>query len=262
MPAFNYAILSEILETLTNVCKEALEKSPCYLTVDEFVEAFIRPEHVEKLRDVSDLLGNPAVTAQWKVTSPVESASPDMLRMSLTFYQQPGMFVPPYITQGFAITTPAGQKISAWAKERREHGILLGDAYDAMNWLNDACGNAKAMSLVFPALQPLMVRAGAKYPASPNGEEDRMTKRANSITNTKALGTMPVLPREVIDRIRSASALVQAFLLTDEAEALVPTNTCAAITAPPVTRTQDPTAAGSLYARPSIIPGQSTFSFI
>ena len=81
------------------------------------------------------------------------------------------------------------------------------------------CGNAKALALMFPALTPIMARVGTTNTGDGQINEDSpMAKRARAITKAKSVGSLPSLPREVIERIRSASAMVSAMIMAEDAE--------------------------------------------
>jgi hypothetical protein len=215
MPVFQYGVLSQISRALIDIGAAALAKAPLFITKDEFIEAFIRPEHIEKLREVTELIG-PAPIGSMGCnlgTDPndVGVAIPAMIQ----FHRPLKLLMPDYARSGFQPGTPAADKIRSWAASRRGQGILLGDALSAIDYLNNACGNAKAFSLVFPVLPALMVK-------STSDEEDRVVKRGHTVMAGKQGGTLPTLPRQVIDRIREASAFIQALMLTEDAETETP----------------------------------------
>lgn len=229
MPVFNYSQITEILNTMKSVCYRTLEKSPCYLTGEQFTEAFINPDHVAKLREVHNLIGCPSASDVRHITLQTDYADADNILMTrLMFVKNPGILVPDYIRKSYYSSSDSGRMIMAWASERRKIGLLLGDAYAALNTLNDMCGNAKALSLMFPALTSLMARTN-NFDGEIN-ENSPMAKRARAISSAKSIGKLPSLPRGVIDHIRSASAMVSAMIMAEDAETVIPEDAVAVLT--------------------------------
>lgn len=228
MPVFNFSQITEILTAMKSVCYRALEKSPCYLTGEQFTEAFINPDHVAKLREVHNLIGSPSASTR-HITLQTDYADADnTLTARLMFAKNPGILVPDYIRKSYYSSSDSGRMIMAWASERRKIGLLLGDAYAALNTLNDMCGNARALSLMFPALTSLMARTNT-FDGKIN-EDSPMAKRARAISSAKSIGKLPSLPREVIDHIRSASAMVSAMIMAEDAETVIPKDAVAVLT--------------------------------
>ena len=208
--------ITAITEAITKHCIAALSKSSLYLTKDEFIEAFIQPEHVSKIREVYNLLGERRTSpAQVTLNTDAHDTFP-RLSVDVVFYDDPGVFLPSYSKAWFNIGTPAGTKIIEWASDRRRIGLVVGDAIDAVEVLNTMCGNALALSVCFPAIGSIMTRSSS-HTDQAYIDKDPIVRRGRDIGNGKSIGSMPSLPREVIDRIRTASATVQALLLTEDA---------------------------------------------
>ena len=222
--------ITAITAAIAKHCGAALIKSSLYLTKDEFIEAFVRPEHVSKIREVYDLLGERR-TGPVQVTLNTDPTDADpRIAADIVFFDDPGVFLPSYAKTSFNFATPAGAKVLEWAAERRRLGLVVGDAIDAIETLNAMCGNSLALSVCFPAIGSIMTRASeAKDQALI--DKDPVVRRGRAIGNGKSIGSMPSLPREVIDRIRTASATVQALLLTEEAVLSVPKGMLVGITA-------------------------------
>jgi hypothetical protein len=222
--------ISAITDAIARHCGEAMRKSSLYLTKDELTEAFIQPDHVSKIREVYNLLGERRMsTAQVTLNTDAYDTAP-RLAVDVVFYDDPGVFLPSYSKTWFNVGTPAGAKIIEWAAERRRLGLVVGDAIDAVETLNTMCGNALALSVCFPAIGSIMARS-SPHTVQEYIDKDPIVKRGRVIGNGKSIGSMPSLPREVIDRIRTASATVQALLLTEEAVISVPKGMLVGITA-------------------------------
>lgn len=262
MPVLNYGQITEVLNTLKSVCSRTLSKSPCYLTREQFIEAFIQPDHVDKLREVHDLIGSPGAGGRnIKVQTTITDADTPLVSY-MSFLKNPGILVPDYIKSSYDPTTDAGKVIMAWAAERREIGLLLGDAYSALSTLNEMCGNAKALALMFPALTPIMARVGASASGELN-QDNPLAKRARAISNAKSIGSLPSLPREVIERIRSASAMVSAMIMAEEAVASIPKDATVVLVGVSVDPSDGNGTVGSLYRRPHpILRGTNHYNFI
>jgi hypothetical protein len=264
MSVLSYSQITEVLNTMRTVCGNTLVKSPCYLTREQFIEAFIQPDHVDKLREVHDLIGSPgAGSRNIKVQTAITDADTPLVSY-MSFLKNPGILVPDYIRASYDPTTDAGKVIMAWAAERREIGLLLGDAYSALSTLNEMCGNAKALALMFPALTPIMARVGTTNTGGGQINEDSpMAKRARAITKAKSVGSLPSLPREVIERIRSASAMVSAMIMAEEAVASIPKDATVVLVGVSVDPSDGNGTVGSLYRRPHpILRGTNHHNFI
>ena len=222
--------IGAITAAIAKHCGEALSKSSLYLTKDELTEAFIQPDHVSKIREVYNLLGERRMsTAQVTLNTDAYDTAP-RLAVDVVFYDDPGVFLPSYSKTWFNVGTPAGAKIIEWAAERRRLGLVVGDAIDAVETLNAMCGNALALSVCFPAIGSIMTRSSTQT-VQEYIDKDPIVKRGRSISAGKSIGSMPSLPREVIDRIRTASATVQALLLTEDAVVSVPKGILVSLTA-------------------------------
>lgn len=183
----------------------------CKLTAPEFISAFIQPEHVAPLRQVQDmvgLVGNHAFYSKFMTSDDVEA------KLTVLFARnEPPIILPNYVSDGVTKSAPEDVvlKMRAFVDERVRLGRLFGDAIDSVRYLNDHCGNANAMSVMFPVLPALM-----KY-ADPDGQNDSsFAKRASKLASAKSFGTLPKLPQAVKQRILEASNAVQTSLMLDQ----------------------------------------------
>ena len=224
----NQWMMNETIKQMKMIAITAFNKNACFLTQDEFIEAFIMTEHIEKLFEVYNLIGGQhasdlSVRLSNNNNLPGEDHGNALIAQA-HFHSQPSFLVPTYVKTGLRMDTPAGAKVLAWAAERRRLGIMVADGVEALEWLNMRCGNGKAMSLMFPALGALMIRAGGKQ------EDHAITKKARTIANTASVGFIPKLPRYVVDYIQDIAALMQSLIMTENAFVPVPDGTCVTLT--------------------------------
>lgn len=210
------AYISQTVTALAAKCGDALDKSPLYLTKDEYIEAFIHPDHVEKLREVYTLLGESRMEPARSVINCNQSDSDERVPVHVVYLASVDVIVPKYAETTMNFGTPAANKIVEWAAERRRLGMILGDAVDALSSLNEICGNALAMAVAFPALGSLMTRSST-FKEQAMVDKDPVVRRGRTIGSGKSIGALPTLPREVTERLRTASALVQALILSEDA---------------------------------------------
>lgn len=199
MPVYSYKIISEIKSSLITIAHTMFAHSPLVLTSDEFVASMIEADHVDKLREVQDLVG-PVGPTTCNINHMVEGMR---LSMSLQFRGGvPPIIIPRYV-RGITASCPLHilQKIDVWIAERYRLGCIIGDALDAIEYLNNECGDARAMSLMLPAMVTIMAKNSAY-------EEDRMVKRGKKLNESKGFGTLPRLNPEQRQRLKDISALV------------------------------------------------------
>ena len=257
------SMMSEIKTITLKLATSAFGKMCCTLTRDEFIEAFIQPDHVERLTDVYKLIGGQrADSVNVLLWSEQQDNKQDQMVAQLRYYQQPEMLVPGYVKSDFRYWTPAGKKIAEWSHDRKQQGYMVADAIDAMDWLNENAGSAMAFSLMFPALTPIMSRAATDGSVpTPHGvdpSEHWIVRKGQQIDALKTLSKpLPSLPREVIERIRDVSSFLLALMMTKDALFTVPSDTCAMLVGVPADALSH--ASLHIYSRNHIILGD-TFS--
>lgn len=212
MAVFTWRTMDEIRSGVRKLANRLITGHNLTLTPDEFIASFIDPEHVPVLKTTAQIVGHVGEdTARIKLST----VGGLKLECSLMFGgSMPPIILPHYIAQGPRSTAPAEvtDKINAWLEERVRLGRFFGDAIDALSWLNDNCGNANAMAVMFPAL-PTILRT---YDSDP---DSMATKRAVKMTNAKSFGSLPKLPREVKARFIECSDLLLAVsMLEGDAE--------------------------------------------
>jgi hypothetical protein len=181
------------------------------LTGDEFVAAFIRPEHVNKLREVRELTGSIG-NRYYQSCSYRQNVSEGVSRagiITLNFQGNPPIIIPNYVeSEGIISTAPSDtlDKIAAYVTERNRVGHLFGLAYDIIHWLANNCKDMRAARTLFPAITVLMKDA---YPKADMGGY----RQAERLLQSPASDNLPMLSRMVKNRFIEASQLIIATTL-------------------------------------------------
>jgi hypothetical protein len=209
MPVYSHRMMSDLHYSLDKLAVMFFERMPLVLAPDEFIAAFIAPEHVTTLRQVEELVGHTGGTSA-RFTVPVDGKCD--LKVTVDFGMRPPIILPRYISGGVQPTCPdeVSQKIMHWVNERVDFGYAFGDAADALNALNDVCVDVRAMTAMLPCFTTIM--AGIS-----DDSEAKTTKRAQSLNHNKSVGRLPRLPRQVKDRLLEVSAIVSSVSLLKDA---------------------------------------------
>lgn len=201
MAVFSWRTMDDIKNAVSTYAQRLLSGSVNIMPPDEFIAAFIEPEHVASLRQTQQLVGFVGNT----LTHMKLWTSNRMLAATYCSFggDEPPIILPRYISSGLTRHCPEDvrMRITNWLDERYRLGRMFGDAWDAIYWLNDNCGNAAAMAVMFPAL-PSLLKTSA-----PDAEGTK-AKRAQRIASAKSFGTLPKLPREVKMRMMECSDLM------------------------------------------------------
>lgn len=200
MAVFSFRTMDILTGGVRNIASRIIDPSNLVITGKEFIEAFIRPDHIPILNQTRELVGSVgAYYCQPKLTTTTGIQYQLLCQFG---YNKPPTIIPGYVNEGFYDDQPlpSRAKILAWLQERERLGNMFGDAIDAMHWLNDHCGNAGAVAVMFPAL-PTVLKAGG-------GMDEKVGKRAAKIAESKSFGNLPKLPLEVKRRISEVSDFV------------------------------------------------------
>jgi hypothetical protein len=205
MAVYSHRMMNDLYSSLSTMATTFFSRMPLMLDPDEFVAAFIAPEHVGKLRDVEELVGHVGTS-----NFGVDIAGTDGVKLPWTvvFGFRPPIILPAYVKGGLQSTCPDHvlDKITAWVDERVRFGRVFGDAYDALGELNEVCTDVRAISTMLPCFPVIM--------GSITEDADAKTsKRAQSLTQSKRFGQLPALPREVKSRLLEVSAIVSSVSL-------------------------------------------------
>lgn len=209
MPVFNARTVSEILDSTRRLVEMFFSRTNLVLTPEEFVSAFVYPDHIDKLREVQDLVG---FVGQSSLNTRLESSKGFRYAAHIGFVGPAPIIIPQYARQGLSPHCPddVRAKITAWADERARFGEAFGDALDAVHYLSDTCGDAPAMRVVLPCLPTLMA-------AMASDSDERTINRAKKVTESKKFGYLPRLPQAAKQRLLDISAMINSAALVKDA---------------------------------------------
>ena len=208
MTAFSPKQFAELTGSLNSIASNFHDRTALTLTGDEFVDAFINPDHVEKLKDVEELVG---MVASGSFNSEI-TVGAELATVSVWFAGKQPIIVPRYTRHGLQPTASQAvrDKIEGWINERVRIGVAFGDAHDALRYLNDTCGDAKAVAVMLPCLVTIMSTVSTD-------PDSKTTQRARKIAAKSSFGTLPALPLEVKNRLREIAAVVNGAAMTTDA---------------------------------------------
>lgn len=215
MAVFTYRIMDELYGVVRRTASELLSDTTVTLSPDEFIATFVRAEHVQPLKTTEELVG---IVGETTTSTKIKLADGNKAHIYIRFRgAEPPIIMPPYINDGPNPDAPEPviERITAYANERVRLGRIFGDALDSLHYLNDSCGNAPAMAVLFPCLPALFTAAG-KHTNDPDSQH---FKRAARIREAKSFGNLPRLLPEVRDRMKTASTLLQNVMMLDKAKA-------------------------------------------
>jgi hypothetical protein len=209
MPVYSYKMTETLTQSLADMANLLFEKTPLVLSGEEFLKAFVDPEHITMLKQVQEIC-RPALHSYASTT--LHSADGETLRIHATFIGSSPVILPQYVGSGLQPNCPDDirNKIDAWIAERINLGRAFGDANDAIVYLNDNCGDVEAMALMLPCLSSVMANI------SSDGES-KTVKRAQKLATIKRFGKLPRIPREVTQRLSEVSAIVNAVSMMKDA---------------------------------------------
>lgn len=209
MAVFSDRMSNDLAEAAAGAFRAYALKLSLKLSHDEVVAAFIEHDHIEKLKEVSRMVGASGVA-----TFPTKIFTSEMELLSdctVHFTSNMPILIPEYVQLGLASTCPdeLREKISKWADTRYDLGIAGGDLVDAIHHLNWMCGDVRTMKALLPCLPGIMARI--------NSDQDSKTmKKARAMLNTTGCGAIPPLSRAVKQRLLEISALANAIFMTEE----------------------------------------------
>lgn len=209
MPVYAYKIMEQLNASLNGLAATMFAKTPLILSGDEFLSAFVHPDHVPMLKEVQELC---KTTTGQSVLTIIDTADGERLNINVSFGGQAPVNMPQYVRHGMQPTCPESvrSKITAWVEERASFGRAFGDVQDALGYLNDNCGDARAMAVMLPCFATIMGGISTEG-------ESVAVKRARKLTNVTAFGSLPRLPMQVKKRLSEAAAIVNASTLMSDA---------------------------------------------
>ena len=216
MSVYSTKIINEMKFSLKNIADYLINRTHLHLTGEEFIAAFINPEHQTMLIDVRGMVGFVGSTSLY---TNIYTSTDTKMRAYLSFKRIPPIIIPRYASNGIQPTCPPAimAKLVEWADERHRIGCMFGDALDAIDYLNAECGDARAMAIMLPALVTIMSKNSTQ-------EEDRMVKRAKKISEGKGFGSLPRMTPVNRERLKEISALINMAAMLENTPVDAPNN--------------------------------------
>jgi hypothetical protein len=184
---------------------------PLTITPAEFIDGFIDPEHVPTLRQTEDICGRIGNTSA--TTIELRTSKRDTLSLTVTFHGESPIIIPNYVSNGLrpGASPELRKKVQDWVDERWNYGCMFGDVYDAIEYYNVVCGDAKAFTVMLPILPTLMRNITVEA-------DSRTSKRAKRLSELKGVNSLPSLPRTVTKAVLDACHLMTAVNLIETVE--------------------------------------------
>ena len=228
MPVYGRRLMDKLDQGLDSLASQFVGRMRLILQPDEFVAAFITPEHIATLRATEEIVGSASMLSSGQFAFPVcigentsvgnsadTSHNPRRYRDLVVgaAYQRAPIIVPRYVNEGLQHSCPEDvhAKITEWAIRRHNIGRAFGDARDALYHLNEICPNAETMTTLLPCLPTVMG-------SITDGEEAPTNKRAAALAARKQVGTLPRILRPIKERMLEVSAIVNSVSLMQDAE--------------------------------------------
>ena len=211
MPVYLYRTMNLLQESLKSVAEEFFSTMYLKLTHEEFLAAFINPDHIAKLQEVQELTGFIGGSKTATLLHCRDGAG--AVAPAIDFVGLPPVILPRYIVNGVQPTCPQDlfDKIHDWSDQRYEIGRALGLVSNALQWLNDNCADTASMSTLLPCFPMLLARTDTR-------EDSRTAKAAAKLASSNRVGTLPKMPRAMKNELQAASALVSSVVLIGDAQ--------------------------------------------
>lgn len=188
-------LLEEVKSRIKRAADNYFALNEIRLTPNEFIQAFIRTEHVPVLMRANELCGGVSAASAISMTLYPEN-DPDV-RVAVRFLGKHPLPVPTYIAEGLSpdCPSPLRDRIMSWITDRVRSGDILGDLYDAITIFDRTLDDLRSFAIMVPCL-PMIVKS-LNEPRN-----DKILKKMNKGTNFK----LPHLPPEVAERIHNGNA--------------------------------------------------------
>lgn len=209
MAVYSYKMTNALLSVVGDLAEKFFAHMSLTLSPDEFVQAFINPEHVPTLHQMEEMVGYVgSAPGGLYLDLDLGRAS-----VGLSFGVRAPLIVPRYVNGGLQPTCPPDlrDKITAWGNERIRLGFLFGDVYDGLNYLNGVCDDVNTLTTLLPCFPYILSRMSSD-------EESKVSKRASKIANNRRVGRLPRLTRAAKERLQEASAIMSSVSLVETAE--------------------------------------------
>lgn len=209
MPVYAYRAIEEVKTSLKSLAEKVAARLTLNISGEEFLQAFVVPEHVTAIRGVMDLVGMSDNNARSTVLA---TSRGYRFQTAVTFSGSAPILIPQYVSGGLARTCPDAlrERIIGWTDDRARFGLAFGDVMDSLDFLNNNCGDLKAMSIFSPCL-PSIIRNIS------DDADSRSAKRARSLASSNRFGKLPKMAPEAKARLLEASAVINSATLLLEA---------------------------------------------
>jgi len=188
-------LLDEVQRRIKAIGENYYGLNEVRLTPNEFIQAFIMPEHVPVLMRASELCGGIAVNSSYPMKLHPEN-DPEV-RVTLRLRGDCPVPIPTYVGNGLSEQCPSllRDRIMSWVTDRVYAGDILGDLYDAITIFDRTLHNLRSFAIMVPCL-PMIVQSLR------NGSYEKILKKMGKGTDFK----LPNLPPEVAERVQKSNA--------------------------------------------------------
>ena len=212
---FSFKQLDAMIIAMQKIIEMIVTPMKFVLTEQEFLDGFIYPEHLPLLKDATKLTGIVAPAGQFYFTA--RSAVGKELKLMRYSEQSARIMFPNYVNQGLRPDAPVAlrERTATWIESRLMLSDAMRDVHGAIHRLNETCGSARAISTVVPCL-PLIVSM-MYYNEATRSKSESSIKAANKISQAKGSGGLPMMSRDIKQRLQEASSIITThFALMNE----------------------------------------------
>lgn len=212
MSVYSYKMIDDLRTSLGNLAEKLYSKTALVISPEEALEAFVHPDHVPMLREVQQICSPSTGSGYY---SNLQSSDGKSLHVVVSFTGGSPVIMPKYIEHGLQPTCSDGvrARIVSWVDQRLAYGMAFGDTIDAISWLNENCGDVRAMALMLPCLTTIMGNMSTDA-------ESTAVRRARKLSQASGFGSLPRLPVQVKQRLMEISAIVNAVTLMADAPSI------------------------------------------
>ena len=212
---FSFKQLDAMIFAMQKIVSMTVTPMKFVLTEQEFLDGFLYPEHLPLLKDATKLTGIVAPHGQFYFTA--RSAVGKELKLMRHSEQPSRIMFPNYVNQGLRPDAPVAlrERLATWIESRLMLSDAMRDVHGAIHRLNDICGSARAIRTVVPCL-PLIVSM-MYYSDTTGSKAESSVKAASKISQAGGSGGLPMLSRDVKQRLQEASSIITThFALMNE----------------------------------------------
>lgn len=211
MPVYGTKIVEDLCSSLRNLAEKMFTKTTMVMKDEEMLAAYIFPDHLAMLKEVQAMC-DPSTNSY--VSTLATCSNGVVMSLDYSFMSSSSVIMPKYVSKGLKRFCPKHlrARVTEFVDQRHAFGTAFGDARDALHYLNDTCGDERAMAVMLPCLPTIM----ANMNSDPNSPA---VKRARKLQSSSGFGALPPLPREVKNRLMEVSAIVDSVNLLGDAQA-------------------------------------------